>query len=76
MHVFAWGKNRIYSCNQSNKRYTSRSMFYRKSGYCMNRPILFAFVPRTNGKSNVPKNTKFKHKAAWGKGSSKIVAIK
>ena len=70
------GKGMIYSCNQTNKRYTKRSMFYRKSGYCKNHPILFAFVPRTNGKSNVPKNCGFKVKAAWGKGSSKIVDIK
>ena len=70
------GNGRIYSCNQTNKRYTKRSMFYRKSGYCMTRPILFAFVPRTNGKSNVPKNCGFRHKAAWGKGTSKIVSVK
>ncbi len=70
------GNGRIYSCNQTGKRYTRRSMFYRKSGYCMSRDILFAFVPRTNGKSNVPKNCKYKVKAAWGKGSSKIVDVK
>ena len=70
------GNGRIYSCNQTGKRYTRKSMFYRKSGYCMSRDILFAFVPRTNGKSNVPKNCGFKVKAAWGKGSSKIVDVK
>ena len=66
----------IYSCNHTGHRYTRRvgkhNGYYQKGGYPKKRPILFAFVPRTNGKSNVPDNCGFKVKPASGSGKGKI----
>ena len=59
------GNNKIYSCNSSNKQYgPGRSKVLREDNhheYAFNSLILWAIVPRTNNKSNVPKDTPFKH---------------
>lgn len=58
------GDNKIYSCNSSGKIYGSGHVNpKRSSGYPFTSPILWAVVPRTNGKTNVPSDTSYKHLA-------------
>ena len=59
------GNQKIYSCNSSNKQYgpgKSKVLRVDKDGeYAFRSLILWAVVPRSNGKSNVPSNTPYKH---------------
>ena len=55
------GNNKIYSCNNKGKYGHGGINPLKKSGYTFNQPILWAVVPRSNGKSNVYKETKYKH---------------
>ena len=56
------GDKKIYSCNSTGKTYSKNGVDpLRSSGYTFNSPILWAVVPRSNGKSNVDSNTKLKH---------------
>lgn len=56
------GSDMVWSCNSTGKRYGKHGVDpLRRSGYAKNSPILFAIVPRTNGKSNVPPHTHFEH---------------
>ena len=59
------GNNKIYSCNSSNKQYgPGKSQVLREDKhheYAFSSLILWAIVPRSNGKSNVPNNTPYKH---------------
>jgi len=59
------GNKKIYSCNSSNKTYgKGKSQVLREDKpheYAFSSLILWAILPRSNGKSNVPENTPFKH---------------
>ena len=59
------GNNKIYSCNSTNKQYgPGKSQVLREDKhheYAFNSLILWAIVPRSDGKSNVPNDTPFKH---------------
>ena len=59
------GNKKIYSCNLSGQQYgQGKHKVLRKDkngGYPFASPILWAFLPRSNGKSNVPVNTPYKH---------------
>ena len=59
------GNKKIYSCNSSNKQYgPGKSQVLREDKhheYAFSSLILWAVVPRSDGKSNVPKDTPFKH---------------
>ena len=59
------GNKKIYSCNSSNKQYgPGKSKVLRqeqKGEYAFSSLILWAIVPRSNGNSNVPNDTPFKH---------------
>ena len=58
------GNNKIYSCNATGKTYGKGHVNVLKTSakeYAFSSLILWAVVPRSNGKSNVPNNTPFKH---------------
>ena len=59
------GNGKIYSCNSTNKQYgPGKSQVLREDKhheYAFSSLILWAVVPRSDGKSNVPKDTPFKH---------------
>ena len=58
------GKNGIYSCNNSNQFYGKGKhnvLKNNKSQYAFSSLILWAVVPRSFGKSNVPKDTNLKY---------------
>ena len=59
------GNDKIYLCNSSNRQYgPGKSKVLREDNhheYAFNNLILWAIVPRTNDKSNVPKDTPFKY---------------
>ena len=56
------GEKKIYSCNSSDRTYSPSDVNpLRSSGYPFTSPILWAVVPRTNGKSNVDQTTSLKH---------------
>ena len=55
------GNSKIYSCNNQGKYGQGGINPLRGSGYPFTSPILWAIVPRSNGKSNVYKETKYKH---------------
>ena len=59
------GNKKIYSCNLSGQQYgQGKHKVLRKDkngGYPFASPILWAVLPRSNGKSNVPVNTPYKH---------------
>jgi len=59
------GNKKIYSCNSSGKTYgPGKSKVLKKEinhEYAFTSPILWAVLPRSNGKSNIPQNTPFKH---------------
>ena len=61
------GKNKIYSCNSTGHIYgKGKSKVLRtdhKHEVAFRSLILWAVVPRSNGKSNVPKDTNLKHLA-------------
>ena len=58
------GNNKIYSCNNSDRKYGKNGINPLKGGgYPFDTPILWAVVPRSNGKSNVYSKTKYKHMA-------------
>lgn len=59
------GGKKIYSCNSTNKQYgPGKSQVLREDKhheYAFSSLILWAVVPRSDGKSNVPKDTPYKH---------------
>ena len=59
------GNKKIYSCNLSGETYgPGKHQVLRKDkngGYPFYSLILWAVLPRSNGKSNVPENTPYKH---------------
>ena len=56
------GNKKIYSCNSTGKTYSKSEVNpLRTGGYAFTSPILWAVVPRSNGKSNVDSNTSLKH---------------
>ena len=58
------GNKKIYSCNSTGKTYSKSEVNpLRTGGYAFTSPILWAVVPRSNGKSNVDSNTPLKHMA-------------
>ena len=57
------GKGKIYSCNSTGKKYGKGGVKVLKTNhkeYALKSLILWAVVPRTNGKTNVPENSNFK----------------
>ena len=57
------GKGKIYSCNSTGKKYGKGGVKVLKTNpkeYALKSLILWAVVPRSNGKSNVPENTNLK----------------
>ena len=61
----AAGNKKIYSCNLSGQQYgRGKHQVLRKDkngGYPFTSLILWAVLPRSNGKSNIPENSPFKH---------------
>ena len=58
------GNKKIYSCNSTGKTYSKNGVNpLRAEGYAFTSPILWAVVPRSNGKSNVDSTTTLKHLA-------------
>ena len=56
------GNKKIYSCNSTGKTYSKDGVNpLRSGGYALTSPILWAAVPRSNGKSNVDSKTTLKH---------------
>ena len=56
------GGDKIYSCNNKGSTYSpSKVNPLKASGYPFTSPILWAVVPRSNGKSNLDSKTKLKH---------------
>ena len=56
------GGDRIYSCNNKDHTYSPSDINPLKtSGYPFTSPILWAVVPRSNGKSNLDSKTTLKH---------------
>jgi hypothetical protein len=59
------GNKKVYSCNSSGKQYgPGKSQVLREDKpheYAFSSLILWAVLPRSNGKSNVPENSPFKH---------------
>ena len=59
------GNGKIYSCNSTGKQYgPGKSQVLREDKhheYAFSSLILWAVIPRSNGKSNIPENTPFKH---------------
>ena len=56
------GNKKIYSCNSTGKTYSKDGVNpLRSGGYAFTSPILWAVVPRSNGKSNVDSTTTLKH---------------
>lgn len=59
------GNKKVYSCNSTGKTYgPGKSHVLREDKpkeYAFHSLILWAVIPRSNGKSNVPKNSPFKH---------------
>ena len=58
------GKGQIYSCNATGKTYGKGHVNVLKTNtkeYALSSLILWAVVPRSKGKSNVPKDTPYKH---------------
>ena len=58
------GKGHIYSCNSTGKKYGKGNVDVLRKGnkaYVFTSLILWAVVPRSFGKSNIPKDTDYKH---------------
>ena len=63
--AFQRGKNKIYSCNSTGKTYgIGKSKVLRtdmKHEAAFRSLTLWAVVPRTEGRSNIPVNSEYKH---------------
>ena len=58
----SYGNNKIFSCNLTGETYSRNHRNpLQSSSYPFNHPILWAVVPRSNGKSNVYSGTTYKH---------------